>query len=93
MFTLHKLHPGDTPEQFELEFLVTGLTAWHWGWVDILCIFTASATPAFFSAVTVKVKMPTMETRCVFLQVISKNEAVSHTHTRSFSLSFNPLRY
>jgi hypothetical protein len=30
---LHKLHPGDTPEQFELEFLVSRNDGLAWGWV------------------------------------------------------------
>jgi hypothetical protein len=48
----------------------------------ILCAFRTSAKPAFFSAVTHKVKMPTMKTSYMFLQVISKTVP---------SLSLNPL--
>jgi hypothetical protein len=56
---------------------------------DVLCTFTASAKPAFFSAVTHKVKMPTMATRCTFLQVISKMGAVCLSLSLSLSHSLS----
>lgn len=59
---------------------------------EILCAFRTSAKPAFFSAVTHKVKMPTMKTSYMFLQVISKT-VPSLPLTQSPSLLIIPVLY
>jgi hypothetical protein len=47
-----------------------------WGWVKSF-VHSEVLRPAFFSAVTHKVKMPTMDKHYMFLQVISKTVFLS----------------
>jgi hypothetical protein len=72
MFILQKLHPGDTPERFGTWISSDWSEGMAWGWVESFVHSEQVLRPAFFSAVTHKVKMPTMETSYMFLQVISK---------------------
>jgi len=91
VFTLYKTHPGDTPEQFELGISCDWTDSLALGVGKFLCAFTASAAPAF-CAVTVKVKMPTMEWRraaCFFRSFKRWKLSLSLPHTLSLSLSLS----